>query len=55
VNAVVYNSKTHDHLGKLKAVVEGLSSLEKVIVFPFVDAPFDLTDIPKAYVDVPIS
>jgi hypothetical protein len=31
VEAVSYNLKKHDHLGKLKEVVEGLPKLEKVI------------------------
>ncbi|KAI9197150.1 uncharacterized protein BJ171DRAFT_241045 [Polychytrium aggregatum] len=48
INAVLYNGKTHDHLEKLKAVVDGLDSLEKVVVFPFVDQPFDLSGIPKS-------
>lgn len=36
VNAVHYNGKVHDHLEKLKSVVGGLASVEKVVVFPFV-------------------
>ncbi|KND03687.1 acetoacetate-CoA ligase [Spizellomyces punctatus DAOM BR117] len=47
VNAVMYNGKAHDHLGKLREVAEGLESLEKVIIIPFVEQPFDATMIPK--------
>eukprot|EP00842_Homolaphlyctis_polyrhiza_P002666 jgi/Hompol1/33/HPOL_003837-RA len=36
VNAVYYNGKVHDHLAKLREVSEGLSSVEHVIVVPFV-------------------
>ncbi|CAJ0757534.1 17927_t:CDS:2 [Entrophospora sp. SA101] len=43
VNAVIYNNKTHDHLSKLRKVVESLveekqggGCLEKVIIIPFV-------------------
>ncbi|ORX49194.1 acetoacetate-CoA ligase [Hesseltinella vesiculosa] len=36
VNAVVYNGKTLNHLPKVEAVVQGLSSLEKVVMIPFV-------------------
>ena len=36
VEAVSYNMKTHDHLGKLREVVQGIGdSLEKVIIVPF--------------------
>ena len=36
VEAVSYNMKIHDHLGKLRQVVKGIgSSLQKVIVVPF--------------------
>lgn len=46
VNAVVYNGKTHDHLGKLKSVVEELGCLEKIVVIPFVkSAAMDLNGI----------
>ncbi|TPX68574.1 hypothetical protein SpCBS45565_g03060 [Spizellomyces sp. 'palustris'] len=46
VNAVMYNGRAHDHLGKLKEVAEGLESLEKVVIIPFVEVPFDATMIP---------
>ncbi|RKP26658.1 hypothetical protein SYNPS1DRAFT_13889 [Syncephalis pseudoplumigaleata] len=53
VNAIIYNGKTHDHLAKLKTVVEGLDGLEKVVVIPFVaDAPMDISAIPKRQVYV---
>ncbi|KAJ3066091.1 hypothetical protein HK102_007736, partial [Quaeritorhiza haematococci] len=50
VNAVVYNGKAHDHLHKLKSVVEGLPTVEKVVVVEFVkgEKETDLSDIPKA-------
>lgn len=35
VEAVRYNNKVHDHLGKLKAVVAGLLDLRRVVLFPF--------------------
>lgn len=35
VEAVRYNGKVHDHLSKLRQVVEGLPALEKVVLFPF--------------------
>ncbi|KAI9012847.1 hypothetical protein BC832DRAFT_548173 [Gaertneriomyces semiglobifer] len=48
VNGVVYNGKSHDHLGKLRDVVQGLPSLEKVIVVPFIEASQDFSIIPKS-------
>ncbi|KAI9591080.1 hypothetical protein BDF19DRAFT_456358 [Syncephalis fuscata] len=49
VNAIVYNGKVHDHLGKLKAVVEGLDGLEKVVIIPFVSQyTCDTSVIPKS-------
>lgn len=42
VNAVIYNGKKLDHTAKLEQVVEGLPSLEKVVMIPFVaDMPND--------------
>lgn len=38
VNAVVYNGKVHDHWAKLKEVVAGLPTLERVVVIPFVES-----------------
>jgi acetoacetyl-CoA synthetase len=35
VEAVRYNAKTHDHLGKLASVVAGLPELQRVVLFPF--------------------
>ncbi|KAI8140548.1 acetoacetate-CoA ligase [Fennellomyces sp. T-0311] len=37
VNGVVYNGKTLNHITKLKPVVDGLPSVEKVVLIPFVD------------------
>lgn len=51
VNAVVYNSKTLDHLTKLKAVVENLQEegLEKVVIIPFIENhSTDISGVPKA-------
>ncbi|TPX55051.1 hypothetical protein PhCBS80983_g05642 [Powellomyces hirtus] len=45
VNAVMYNGKAHDHLDKLKEVVDGLDCLEKVVILPFVDRAFDASSI----------
>jgi len=39
VEAVSYNMKTHDHMGKLSQVVEKLSSVEAVVIIPFVHQP----------------
>ncbi|KAG9320741.1 hypothetical protein KVV02_006884 [Mortierella alpina] len=36
VNAVVYNGRPHDHIHKLRQVLEGLEMVEKVILIPFV-------------------
>ncbi|KAJ3272760.1 hypothetical protein HDV01_005288 [Terramyces sp. JEL0728] len=45
--SVIYNGKQHDNLAKLKGIVNGLTTLEKVVVIPFVEKA-DLSDIPKA-------
>jgi hypothetical protein len=37
VDAVSYNMKTRDHLGKLGQVVTSLDSLQTVVVIPFVN------------------
>lgn len=42
VEAVAYNAKIHNHLVKVKEVVEGLPDLEKVIIIPFVHAQSDI-------------
>jgi len=34
VNVTVYNGKIHDHLGKLQDVVNGLPTIEKVVILP---------------------
>ncbi|KAJ1657304.1 hypothetical protein IWQ61_003279 [Dispira simplex] len=36
VNAIVYNDKVYDHLGKLEAVTQGLDQLQHTVVVPFV-------------------
>ena len=36
VEAVSYNMKTHDHLSKLSQVVNQLTSVEKVVIIPFI-------------------
>lgn len=48
VNAVVYNGKTHDHLDKLKSVVQELKSLERVIVYRSIDQDFEILGIQNA-------
>lgn len=46
VNAVNYNKKTLNHMDKLKAVVDGLEGLSKVVVIPFVPShAFDASAI----------
>ncbi|KAJ3370090.1 hypothetical protein GGF31_004707 [Allomyces arbusculus] len=44
INAVYYNGKVHDHLGKLHDVAQGLADcVEKLVVIPFVkEHPTDL-------------
>lgn len=42
VEAVSYNLKTHDHLGKLSAVVNQLEETEHVVVIPFVHKQEDI-------------
>ncbi|KAJ1560654.1 hypothetical protein HK096_007734, partial [Nowakowskiella sp. JEL0078] len=42
VNAVVYNGKIWDHLVKVNQVVQGLPSLEKVVIVTFVNQNYDL-------------
>lgn len=46
VNGVVYNGKTYEHISKVKAVVESLESLEKVVIINFVES-LGFSDIPK--------
>eukprot|EP00158_Paraphelidium_tribonemae_P009842 Partr_v1_DN28979_c0_g2_i5_m25361 putative synthetase len=36
INAVWYNGKVHDHMDKLKSVIDGLHDLTKVVVINFV-------------------
>lgn len=50
VEAVVYNQKTHDNMAKLEAVVKGLPTLVKVVVFPHVAATVDCSKIPNAVI-----
>ncbi|KAI9250553.1 acetoacetate-CoA ligase [Phascolomyces articulosus] len=45
VNGVVYNGKKLDHITKLKPVVEGLPSVEKVVIIPFVEDIGDMTSL----------
>ncbi|KAL5038140.1 hypothetical protein BDV3_001698 [Batrachochytrium dendrobatidis] len=45
-NAVYYNGKVHDHIGKLREAAEGLLSVEKVVVIPFVPShPTNLSTV----------
>ncbi|KAI0244194.1 hypothetical protein L0F63_007386, partial [Massospora cicadina] len=49
VNAIAYNGKVHSHLGKLRAVAEGLRSLRRIVVLRFIpEHPMDLTFSPHA-------
>ena len=49
-NAVLYNGKEHDSLAKIALVTKGLTSLQKVVVFPNVEShSMDVSSIPKAY------
>lgn len=48
VNAVLYNGKVFDHLEKLREVVSGLSTVERVVVVPVVPShTMDLSSIPN--------
>ncbi|KAJ3321193.1 hypothetical protein HDV06_004536 [Boothiomyces sp. JEL0866] len=47
VESVTYNGKQHDNLTKLKGIVEGLPTLQKVVVIPFVEKA-DVSPIQKA-------
>lgn len=48
VEAVRYNNKTHDHMEKLKAVVDGLPEIKKVVLFPFCGSrDIDTSQIPN--------
>src|SRR5688572_4330400 len=51
VNSVIYNEKEHDHIDKLKIVVEKLKDegLEKVVIVPFVgEIGEEINEIPLA-------
>lgn len=45
----MYNGKIHDHLSKLKKVVDNLPSVKKVIIAPFVHKKeeIDISSIPN--------
>lgn len=48
VEAVRYNGKVHDHMNKLRQVVEGLPALEKVVLFSFCGSKaIETSTIPK--------
>ncbi|KAG0050336.1 hypothetical protein BGZ83_004880 [Gryganskiella cystojenkinii] len=48
VNAVVYNGRPHDHIHKLRQVLEGLDMVEKVILIPFVPTlPCEASSVEK--------
>ena len=49
VEAVRYNNRTHDHMTKLKSVVEGLPDLKKVVLYPFCGSSdsIDTSSIPN--------
>jgi acetoacetyl-CoA synthetase len=49
-NAVLYNGKEHDTLAKIAQVSKGITSLQKVVVFPNVKShSMDVSSIPNAY------
>src|SRR5947207_3171545 len=49
-NAVFYNGRGHDALGKIAVVAKSIKQLEKVVVFPNVSThSMDITDIPLRY------
>ncbi|XP_007936426.1 acetoacetyl-CoA synthetase [Orycteropus afer afer] len=50
VEAVVYNSKEHNHMDKLQQVVRGLPDLKKVVVIPYVTSreKIDISKIPNS-------
>ena len=48
VEAVVYNGKIHDNMSKLEAVIAGLPSLQKVVVFPHTGPITTRLALPKA-------
>ena len=54
VEAVYYNGKVHDHLGKLLEVVKSLPSIKKVVIIPFVHhkKDIDLSSIPNRYSNI---
>ena len=43
-----YNGQTHDSLERVRAIVEKLPSVRKVVVVPYLDADVDVSDVPKA-------
>ena len=49
VDAVVYNGRSHDHMTKLRQVVDGLPELERVVILPYVRSKeeLDISDIPN--------
>lgn len=48
VTSVAYNGKKHDHKSKLIEVLNGLETIEKVVLIPFVDDSLDDSEeVPK--------
>ena len=47
VNGYSYNGHIHDRMGAVFAIVEGLPSLEKVLLVPFLEAQEDLSSFSK--------
>ena len=52
VEAVCYNGRTHDHLTKLRNVVDGLPDVCKVVIQPFCGSKdtVNISSIPKRFV-----
>jgi acetoacetyl-CoA synthetase len=48
VEAVMYNGKVHDNLKKLAEVAKSLTTVEKVIVMPFIGTPIDISFVEKS-------
>jgi acetoacetyl-CoA synthetase len=43
-----YNGQTHNSLERVRAIVERLPTLRKVVVVPYLDPDVDVSDVPKA-------
>ena len=48
IDGYQYKGKTFDHLQKVKKLVEGIPTLEKVVIFPYLNESPDISSVPKA-------